>query len=69
MPNAKQASLDHISKREKNRAKAVERRRELRRDKASLPLSEGSLTCKEREELLDNVRNRAGQLEQPILRL
>ena len=53
-PNAKQASVDHIAKREKNRAKAVERRRELRRAMASQ--SEESLTIEEREELSDSCK-------------
>ena len=53
-PNAKQALVGHIEKREKNRAKAVERRRELRRAMASQ--SEESLTIEEQEELSDSCK-------------
>ena len=54
-PNAKQVLVNHIAKREKNRAKAVERRCELRR--ATALLSEESLTFDEREELSDTCKN------------
>ena len=46
-PNAKQASVDHISKREKSRRKATEKMRELRA--LNVSLAHDSLTAEERE--------------------
>ena len=53
-PNAKQTSVDHIAKREKNRAKAIDRRRELCQAMASQ--TEESLTIDEREELSERCK-------------